>query len=120
MAVKLKHSDTYSTYFITFTCIEWLPLFEVTNTYDIVYNWFDIIKKNYDADVMAYVIMPNHLHVILHFQKEGFDLNKIIGNGKRFIAYEIINRLENTGKTELLSHLKSFGYRKGKEERSIA
>ena len=108
MAIKLKHSDTFSTYFVTFTCIEWIFLFEITNTYDMVYKWFDILKTKYDADVIAYVIMPNHLHVILHFHKAGFNLNTIIANGKRFMAYEIINRLETTGNTVLLDRLKSL------------
>ena len=86
----------------------WIPLFEITNAYDTVYKWFAILKNNYKAEVVSYVIMPNHLHVILHFHDERFDLNKIIATGKRFIAYEIINRLERTGNTELLHHLKSL------------
>jgi hypothetical protein len=52
--------------------------------------------------------MPNHLHIIVHFHKTGFNLNTIIANGKRFMAYEIINRLENTGNTVLLDRLKSL------------
>ena len=42
--------------------------------------------------------MPNHFHAILYFPQSGYDLNKIIGNGKRFIAYEIIERLKNKKK----------------------
>ena len=67
MAIKLKHSNEFHTYFITFTCANWIPLFDITNSYDLVYNWFTVLKKKYNADVMAYVIMPNHLHVILYF-----------------------------------------------------
>lgn len=108
MAIKLKHTDTYSTYFITFTCVEWIALFEISNTYYMVYKWFTILKGEFNADVIAYVIMPNHLHVIVHFKNERFNLNKIVGNGKRFIAYEIINRLEFEKNTELLNHLESL------------
>jgi len=108
MAVKLTHSDTFSTYFVTFTCAEWIPLFEITHTYDMVYKWFAVVKETYHADVIAYVIMPNHLHVILHFHKKGFNLNTIISNGKRFIAYEIINRLENKGNVGLLHRLENL------------
>ena len=108
MAIKLKHSNTYSTYFVTFTCIEWKPLFELTNTYGMVYKWFAILKEQYNVGIVAYVIMPNHLHVILHFHNEDFNLNTIIANGKRFIAYEIIDRLEKAGDMELLTHLKSL------------
>ena len=108
MAIKLKHSDTFSTYFITFTCTKWIPLFEIINSYDLVYKWFALLKNDYHAEVVAYAIMPNHLHVILHFYREGFNLNAIIANGKRFMAYEIINRLEEKRNTELLHGLKSL------------
>ena len=107
MAIKLKHSDTYSTYFITFTCIEWFALFEITNTYDVVYKWFTVLKQQHNAEVLAYVIMPNHLHLIVHFHEDGFNLNTIISNGKRFMAYKIVNRLEITGNSVLLIHLKN-------------
>jgi REP element-mobilizing transposase RayT len=108
MAIKLKHSDTFSTYFITFTCTEWIPLFDITQSYDLVYKWFAVLKKEYNADIVAYVIMPNHLHAIVHFYKEGFNLNTIISNGKRMMAYQMIDRLENAGNTELLNRLQSL------------
>ena len=108
MAIKLKNRNIFCTYFITFTCIEWISLFKITNTYDMVYKWFTVLKNEYYADVVSYVIMPNHLHVILHFHNEGFNLNTIIANGKRFMAYEMINRLEEKGNTALLHHLESL------------
>lgn len=81
-----------------------MPLIEITNSYDIIYNWFNILKQN-TIEIVAFVIMPNHLHCIIYFPNEYFDLNKIIGNGKRFMAYEIINRLERAGQVGLLSQL---------------
>ena len=108
MAIKLKHSDSYSTYFITFTCIEWISLFEITNSYDLVYTWFSVLKKENNADAIAYMIMPNHLHVIVHFPEQSFNLNTIIANGKRFMAYEIVNRLEASENKELLFHLENL------------
>jgi REP element-mobilizing transposase RayT len=104
MAIKYKHSNEYSTYFVTFTCFKWLSLFEITNSYDIVYNWFSILKEN-AISVIGYVIMPNHVHVIVYFHKPSGDLNKVISNAKRFMAYEIINRLEKNGNEELLQLL---------------
>ena len=50
-------------------------------------------------EIVTYVIMPNHLHAIIHFRESGFDLNAIIANGKRFMAYEIIKRLKAADKT---------------------
>ncbi|MFT3679069.1 MAG: hypothetical protein QM791_02280 [Ferruginibacter sp.] len=108
MAIKLKHSDIYSTYFVTFTCIEWVPLIEITNCYDAVYKWFRVLNEKYRAHIVAFVIMPNHLHAIIHFENNGFNLNEIISNGKRFMAYEIINRLEQAGNKIMLERLASL------------
>jgi hypothetical protein len=57
MAIKLKHSDSYSTYFITFTCVEWISLFEVTKGYDLAYNWFAVLNKYDKADFLSGVLL---------------------------------------------------------------
>jgi REP element-mobilizing transposase RayT len=105
MAVKYKHSDMYAMYFCTFTCYDWLQLFEITNSYDLVYKWFDFLSNKKLAKIIGYVIMPNHLHFILYFEDEKYDLNTIIGNGKRFIAYELIKRLKQLQQTAILMRL---------------
>ena len=46
--------------------------------------------------------MPNHVHVLTSFITTGQIINTIIGNGKRFIAYEIIKRLKGKGEKDLL------------------
>ena len=51
--------------------------------------------------------MPNHVHVIISFIETGQSINTIIGNGKRFMAYEIIKRLAQNGETALLLKLSS-------------
>ena len=69
-----------------------------------MYKWFDYLKDQ-GYGTVAYVIMPNYVHTILYFPEAGFNLNKIIGNAKRFMAYEILNRLQQLNETTLLSHL---------------
>jgi len=81
-----------------------MHLFEMTNSYDIVYSWFNILKKG-KIEVVGYVNMPNHVHCILYFPEAGFNLNKLLSNGKRFMAYEIINRLENANNIRTLKIL---------------
>ena len=49
--------------------------------------------------------MPNHVHVILFFPQQNYNLNTIISNAKRFIAYEIINRLEQLNESKILQQL---------------
>ena len=44
--------------------------------------------------VTGFVIMPNHIHVKNdRFPETAKCINKIVGDGKRFIAYAIIQRL---------------------------
>ena len=38
--------------------------------------------------------MPNHLHALIAFSNTGKNINKIIGNGKRFMAYDIVGKLK--------------------------
>lgn len=118
MSVKYKHAGIYSLYFCTFTCFNWLPLIETTKSYNQIYNWFNILKKE-KVSVVAYVIMPNHLHCILHFPEANFDLNKIISNAKRFMAYEIVNRLEENKETSLLQMLASSVTAREKKKRQL-
>lgn len=49
--------------------------------------------------------MPNHLHLIIFLPKESDSINRIIANGKRFMAYEIVKRLEDLKDFELLNRL---------------
>jgi REP element-mobilizing transposase RayT len=91
-------------FFITFTCHKWLPLLEQTNSYDLVYNWFNYLKKQ-NHRIAGYVIMPNHLHMLIDFSKSAKKINTIVGDGKRFMAYELINRLDQASKTDILQQL---------------
>jgi len=107
MTVRQIIDENDGIFFVTITCYRWLELFEVTNGYDIVYKWFDYLKKE-GHYVNGYVIMPNHLHVLLAFQRTVKVINHIIGNGKRFIAYEIVKRrLKQDNHQDLLNLLRS-------------
>ena len=108
MAVRKQIPFNSGMFFITFTNAGFLPLFEISNSYyDLVYKFFDVLKSK-GHFVNAYVIMPNHVHAILSFTNTVKDINKIIGDGKRFIAYEIVKRLGEMKRFDILDTLKSF------------
>ena len=83
-------------YFVTFTCFKWLALIEVTAGYDLVYKWFDILSEG-NNPIVGYVIMPNHVHLMVQYTNTTQPLNTILGNGKRFLAYELVKRLTTLG-----------------------
>ena len=51
--------------------------------------------------------MPNHLHMLLYYVGGDQSLNTIVGNGKRFMAYDVIKRLEGQNEKALLLKLES-------------
>ena len=104
MPVKQTIPYNHGSFFITFTCHKWLLLIHKVNGYNIIYNWFDILKNN-GHYINGYVVMPNHVHAIISFIESPQFINTIIGNGKRFMAYEIIKRLQAQGEMDLLAQL---------------
>jgi REP element-mobilizing transposase RayT len=51
--------------------------------------------------------MPNHLHFLINFKNTSKKVNTIIGNGKRFLAYDIVKKLQQRKEFELLNLLAS-------------
>jgi hypothetical protein len=68
------------------------------------YKWFDYLKAKRHY-IIGYVIMPNHIHALIAFKNSPTNINTIIGNGKRFMAYEMVKRLQEMKETELLQEL---------------
>jgi len=81
-------------------------LFEEVKAYDTVFKWFDSLSAR-QTYITAYVIMPNHLHAMLYFPKMPKSLNTVVGNAKRFMAYEIVKRLTEKKAVDILSVLQS-------------
>ena len=64
-------------------------------------------------------MMPNHIHLLIYVEKSCKGMNKVIGEAKRFMAYELIKRL-NEGKeravlTQLSEGVQSKEVKKGKK-----
>jgi hypothetical protein len=52
--------------------------------------------------------MPNHVHAIIGFANTGLSINKTVGNGKRFMAYDLVRMLREQKNEEILYYLSSF------------
>ena len=125
MSVRKAITETDGIYFLTITNFAWLPLFERSDDYGAVYHWFDNLKSNGHL-ILGYVIMPNHLHAIIAFRNthgkslpvRQAGINMIVGNGKRFMAYELVSLWREKGEHELLvqmaSHVNATNKKRGK------
>ena len=104
MAVRTRQRTDSTTFYCTFTCWQWLPLIERTSTHDHIYNWMHIAKAK-GFSIFGYVIMPNHVHLVIHAAK-GLSINSLLANAKRSLAYEIRDRLIQQGEHAVLEMLK--------------
>jgi REP element-mobilizing transposase RayT len=106
MSVKKEMPHKEGVYFITFTCYKWLALFEIANAYNMVYNQFKILKQE-GHFIVGYVIMPNHVHILIAFSNTGKSINARVGTIKRFLAYNLVNSLNELNRTDLLKLLEA-------------
>ena len=118
MSVRSEIPNYNGVYFITVTNSHWLNLFEISQSYFTVYKWFDFLKCM-GHFIIGYVIIPNHLHTLIAFRNtQGQSINSIVGNGKRFMSYEIVMRLKEQKNEIVLKQLECFvdvtARRKGK------
>jgi len=102
MAVRNKSFTPDRIYFITYTIYHWKVVFSEDKYFDLVYQWFDYMKCQYDNKIHGYVIMPNHLHLLLYVSLNSPELSALIHNAKRFQAYEIIKYLKIDNNFNLL------------------
>ncbi len=49
--------------------------------------------------------MPNNLHALIAFSNTGKNINQIVGNGKRFMADDIVGKLKEKGNENILDQL---------------
>ena len=59
MPVRKAIAEKGGTYFITFTCSNWLPLFKICNAYDAVYNWLVELPEQYEHSSSKYYYTGN-------------------------------------------------------------
>ena len=96
-----------------------MPLIDKVIGYDIVYKWFDYLKAQghfINAFVPIAIGIPNHIHAVISFIETEQNINSIIGNWKKFMAYDIIKRLKENNEGELLNLLANAVERKRKEK----
>jgi len=107
MSVRKTIPEHSGVFFLTITCRGWHPLFDLTNGYNTVYRWFDYLKGQ-GHFIAGYVVMPNHLHALIAFRNTDKPINSIVGNGKRFMAYDLVKRLVQTNQQNLLRELATY------------
>ena len=81
-----------------------MPLIDKTGLYDYVKKWSEELY-NRGILISGYVIMPNHIQLLVYVAENCKGFNMVIGEAKRFMAYEIVKRLTKNKEVGLLKIL---------------
>lgn len=85
-------------HFITATVVDWIDVFTRKNYRDCIIDCLDFCIKNKGMTVYGYVIMSNHIHLIIH-SKDG-KLSDLIRDFKKFTAKTILKKFKQNLKVE--------------------
>ncbi|MDD2828937.1 MAG: transposase [Sulfuricurvum sp.] len=88
-------------HFITCTVLHWIPIFTRTDSVQILIDSLNYLKEVDNLKIYAYVILENHLHMII----QSDDLDNSIKKFKSFTAKEILKLLHTHNVKMILDQL---------------
>ncbi len=87
---------------MTSSIINWIPVFTIKDHFDIVIDSLKYSRKNSGMKLFAYVIMDNHMHLIVSSE----NLSKTIQSIKSFTSKQLIESFKKRKMTQLLDKLR--------------
>jgi REP element-mobilizing transposase RayT len=91
-------SNQQGLHFLTFTVVGWVDVFTRKSYRDVILDSFRYCQKERGLLIYGYVIMSNHLHLIVRTEKE--DLSNVIRDFKKFTAKTILKLIQDKSKGE--------------------
>lgn len=90
--------------FVTTTCNKFIPLIEPNAVKDLLLDSLKFCNKKYNASIVAYALMPEHLHLLLYFHEE----TKLIEYMRDFKKYTstFIRKYRDDQQPEILEQIR--------------
>lgn len=88
-------------HFVTCTILHWLPIFTRQESVQIVIGSIRFLQKSDNLKMYAYVILENHLHMIVSSN----DLHKSMQSFKQYTAKQILDMLKKENAKTMLEQL---------------
>ena len=93
---KYKIVDDFWCYFVTFSTIKWIRIFDYEEPRNIFINSVKFLQHSQGLQVHAYVIMPNHVHMIVSDKnKDNKRLKDVMTSLRSYSAKKIIEVIKN-------------------------
>ena len=93
-------------HFITATVVDWVDVFTRKNYRDIIIECLDFCIKNKSMTLYGYVIMSNHIHMIV--QSDDGKLSDLLRDFKKFTGTKIIQKIKSDPESRRESMLERF------------
>jgi putative transposase len=81
-------------YYLTLTVVDWVDVFTRPCYKHIITESLQYCQKNKGLEIMAWVLMSNHLHMIAQ-AKEGYILSDILRDFKKYTSKKITEAIQN-------------------------
>jgi len=95
MSRKYKFHDPDGVYFVTYAVVGWVDVFTRDEYRNIIVDSFSYCSNNKGLVVHAWVLMTNHVHIIIS-RKGQIPLEHIMRDMKKFTSVEIIQAIEKS------------------------
>ena len=94
MSSKYKTGNQAIPHFVTFTIVGWADVFTRDVYKDIFVSSLDFCIKNKDLELHAWVIMTNHVHLIVSTKGANY-ISDFVRDVKKFTCLNIIKTMQN-------------------------
>jgi len=104
-----KQKVTYNlpghAHFLTYSCYQRLPLLSRDRSRGWVVEVLQRVRQKMNFDLWAYVLMPEHVHLLIHPRQETYRMEHILAALKRPVSAQAKAYLESTGNSAWLEKL---------------
>lgn len=94
MGFSYQFDDNDGTYFVTFATVQWVDVFTRSTYSDIVVESLRYCIENKGLVLHAWVIMPNHVHLIVSRTSEN-SLSDIIRDLKKYTSKKVLQAIDS-------------------------
>jgi len=106
---RQKYDKLGNNHFITTTVVGYMKIFSLKNNYyNLLIDTLKFLINRDSAKLIAYVLMPNHVHLILHIPS-GKSISDFMRDFKKFTSRTIKKNLKNRGLYNTLKKLTDKG-----------
>jgi REP element-mobilizing transposase RayT len=113
MPLRKRRYYRGNAYYITTSVNKFIKIFREKKYADIILKNINFYKRKYGFKLLAYVVMPDHLHLLI-FPKQDHvkEVSNLIGTLKRFTSRALRKQMEKERRTTWLRAFKLEGTKK--------